>query len=280
MVTWRLTNGLQNLRNQVNETFPGRDRSSDGSIGDTAHQARTSGHNPDDTPGARPAWSDDPDSTPEVRAWDCDAGLGSDVTAQALVDHIRRLPGVGRAIRYIIFNRKIYHAERGFEPETYGGDNPHTLHIHFEGAWSQAGDESGFDYRLRDLTAGGDDDMLLVKKGNTSEQVKAWQFLLRKLGYTITTDGIYGPQMEAIVNADRAKKGEGPNPQITAWHAVELLEDLAALRAGQRGPTGPAGPQGPAGPKGDTGPAGPAGPHGELTGTLTVIGGSLDVTAS
>jgi hypothetical protein len=163
------------------------------------------------------------------------------------------------------------------------GDSSHLWHTHISYFRDSENRDKTALFR-RYLTEigllGGDDDMLLVKKGNISEQVKFWQFLLRKLGYTITTDGGYGPQMESVVNEDRAKKGEGPNPQITAWHAVELLEDLAALRAGQRGPAGPAGPQGPAGPKGDTGPAGPAGPPGELAGTLTVTGGSLDVTAS
>lgn len=153
-MAWRLTNGLQNLRAQVNAKFPDRDRSSDGSIGDTAHQARTSGHNPDDTPGARPAW-EDADDDAEVRAWDCDADLRAGVTAQQLVDHIRGLSGVGSAIRYIIYNRRIYHSRSNFAPEPYSGDNPHDKHIHFEGAWSQQGDESRFDYRLSDLT--GDD---------------------------------------------------------------------------------------------------------------------------
>jgi hypothetical protein len=273
-MAWRLTNGLQNLRAQANAEFPGRDRSSDGSIGDTAHQARTSGHNPDDTPGARPAW-EDADSAAEVRAWDCDADLGSGVTAQQLVDHVRRLPGVGRAIRYIIFNRRIYHAERGFAPEPYSGSNPHDKHIHFEGAWSQTGDESRFDYRLRDLTAGGDD--MLVKKGDVSERVKFWQFVLTDLGHPLTPDGSYGPAMEAAVNAHRKARGQGPNAEISAWHAMVMLRELGAGQRGPAGPQGPQGPQGPAGPKGDPGPAGQAG---RLTGTLTVNGGSLDVFAS
>jgi len=35
------------LRKQVDKAFPGRDKRSDGWIGDRAHQARKSDHNPD-----------------------------------------------------------------------------------------------------------------------------------------------------------------------------------------------------------------------------------------
>src|SRR5919202_6536127 len=104
-----LTLGLQSLRRQVDEAFPGRDRTSDGWIGDAAHQDSTSGHNPDDTAGSRPSWDGDPDRRPEVRAWDMDADLGPGVNTQAVVDHIRRLPGLGTVLRYIIYNRRIYH---------------------------------------------------------------------------------------------------------------------------------------------------------------------------
>jgi hypothetical protein len=115
-----------------------------------------------------------------------------------------------------------------------------------------------------------DEDDMLVKRGDISERVKFWQFVLSVLGYPLEIDGEYGPAMEAAVNAHRKARGQGPNPEISAWHAMVLLRELGA---GQRGP---AGPQGPAGPKGDPGPPGPPG---ELTGTLAVTGGSLAVKA-
>lgn len=155
MANWILTLGLQNLRAQVNAAFPGRDTTSDGTIGDAAHQAETSGHNPDDTPGSRPEWDGDPDSTPEVRAWDMDSDLRAPgVTAQQVVDHIRALPNVNSVLRYMIYNRKIYKAANGWAPETYTGASAHTEHIHFSGAFSQAADNNtSFNYRLEDLVA-------------------------------------------------------------------------------------------------------------------------------
>ena len=150
---WILTLGLQNLRRQVNAAFPARDITSDGTIGDTAHQAETSGHNRDDTPGSRPEWDGDPDSTPEVRAWDMDSNLNAPpATAQQVVDHIRRLPGVSSVLRYMIYNRKIYRASNDWVPETYTGKSAHTEHIHFSGAYSQAADNNtSFDYRLEEI---------------------------------------------------------------------------------------------------------------------------------
>lgn len=43
MTAWDLTDGLKNLRRQVDARWPDRDRSSDGTIGDTIHQHSTSG---------------------------------------------------------------------------------------------------------------------------------------------------------------------------------------------------------------------------------------------
>lgn len=147
-----LTYGLQNLRNQVNRVFPARDRTSDGWIGDTAHQLKTSGHNPDDTAGSKPAWNGDPDNVPEVRAWDMDSDLNAGgVTAQHLVNHLRMLPGLSTVIRYMIFNHLIYHERDGFAPTPFDGAG-HEEHVHFEGAWSQAADgNTTFNYRLEDI---------------------------------------------------------------------------------------------------------------------------------
>jgi hypothetical protein len=153
MTEWRLTHGLDHLRSSVNARWPGRDKASDGAIGDTAHQASVSGHNPDDTAGSTPEWTGDSDSTPEVRAWDMDDDLGEPgTTAQMLVDHLRRLPGFSTVIRYMIYNRTMYHERDGFAPTPYTGSSPHTEHIHFSGAWSNAADENTtFDYRLDEV---------------------------------------------------------------------------------------------------------------------------------
>lgn len=153
-MAWDLTVGLKTLRTQVNARWPNRDKASDGTIGDAAHQAEAaSGHNPDDTAGSRPEWDGDADSLQEVRAWDMDSDLGeAGTTAQMLVDHLRALPGLSSHVRYMIYNRKIYHSSSNFAPAPYSGASAHTEHIHFSGAYTQAADQdTSFNYRLNEV---------------------------------------------------------------------------------------------------------------------------------
>jgi len=152
-MAWELTAGLANLRSQVNARWPNRDHASDGTIGDTAHQQETSGHNPDDTAGSKPEWNGDSDSRQEVRAWDMDDDLGEPgTTAQMLVDHFRVLPGFNTVNRYMIYNRFIYRASTGYAKEDYTGASAHTEHIHFSGAYTQASDNNTtFDYKLEEV---------------------------------------------------------------------------------------------------------------------------------
>jgi hypothetical protein len=146
-----LTAGLKNLQRQLDDVFPDRHRP-DGWIGDAAHRANTSGHNPDDTSGSRPAWNADADKLAEVRALDVAADLGPGVDSRDLVAHLIRLPGLVVVVRYIIHRGKIYHSRNGFDAETYDGGNRHDHHIHFEGAWSQAADTNDrFNFRLEEI---------------------------------------------------------------------------------------------------------------------------------
>lgn len=150
-MSWILVANLVNLRSQIDAWAPDRDHASDGTIGDAAHQREASGHNPDDTPGSLADYNDH-DGIAEVRAFDCDVNFNNGGTAQQVVDHIRSLSGVSRVIRYMIYNRTMYHVRDGFAPTPYTGSNPHTDHIHFESAWTQYADTSNsFDYRMEDI---------------------------------------------------------------------------------------------------------------------------------
>lgn len=117
------------LRNQVNGRFPGRDRRSDGWVGDAAHSARRSDHNPD-----KNGW---------VHALDIDENMGKGKwrngrAARLLADQLRQyaasdLPGADR-IKYIVHERKLasgtYKASWWkWRPGNWGHD--HHIHISF-----------------------------------------------------------------------------------------------------------------------------------------------------
>jgi hypothetical protein len=150
MAAPRRTAGVVNLQRQLDEAFPER-KKPDGWIGNEDHQLHTSSHNPDDTPGSRPEWNGDPDNIPDVRGLDVDYDLGPGVDPHAVVRHIAALPGLGRVVRYMIFDALIYHVDNGFKPRKHTGDQ-HPTHIHFTLAFTESADDNTtFDYRLEEI---------------------------------------------------------------------------------------------------------------------------------
>lgn len=159
-----LTPGMKNLGNQINAAWPNRARTSDGAVGDYTHTQERSGHNPDDTSANNAEWDGDSDNTPEVRAIDVDVDLEGNGSAsrsernaidQALVDHIRSLPGISSVLRYIIYAQRIYSSQQSppWSGAAYSGASQHYEHIHFSGAYSNAADaNTSFDYKLEELT--------------------------------------------------------------------------------------------------------------------------------
>lgn len=113
---WQLAPSLIALEAEVNRMAPGRSKVSDGSIGDAAHSARTSDHNPDN------GWVDAIDITH-------DPGNGMDIHGL-----LRQLAARGdRRVKYLISNRQIHNPSRGDPPgrwRPYSGSNPHTRHGH------------------------------------------------------------------------------------------------------------------------------------------------------
>lgn len=129
-----LTKALTELRANFNTRFPARLKTSDGWIGDTAHQANKSGHNPDDTSGSKPEYTD-PDSKAEVRAIDVDKDLrdSGGITMQQCCDAIRANERDRKRLAYMIYNRRIASQSSGWAWQSYSGSNPHTEHAHFSG---------------------------------------------------------------------------------------------------------------------------------------------------
>ena len=120
----------QQLREQFDDCYPDRDRTSDGWIGDTRHQARPSDHNPDEQG--------------IVRAIDIDRDLSGKAKPDLmpdLADQIRLCAKSDKRIAYIIFSGKIASPRMGWRWRKYRGINPHDHHCHI--SFTKQGDSDG-----------------------------------------------------------------------------------------------------------------------------------------
>lgn len=136
MVDWYLAPMLETGRTEVNRRWPNRDKASDGTIGDEAHQGTRSDHNPN--------------SRGSVNAWDIDVN-GVDIPE--ILSAFERLPGA----HYWIYNRRIADADNDWRPVQYTGSNPHTLHAHLSIRQSVLAEQDTrpwgiYPYREEDLT--------------------------------------------------------------------------------------------------------------------------------
>lgn len=114
MATAHRNPALATLTREINERWPDRDRTSDGWIGDAAHQATNSQHNPD------------PDGSVDAIDIDVD-GINVQMVLNAAIKH--------EATQNVIYNRRI--TSRSYSGglgtwHPYNGKNPHDKHIHVD----------------------------------------------------------------------------------------------------------------------------------------------------
>ena len=126
----RLSRSAIQLREQIDDAFPDRDRASDGWLGDARHSTRKSDHNPD-----ADGW---------VRAIDIDRDLHGKGRKPDLMpdlaDQIRLAGKSGdKRISYIIFDGKIASAKKAWRWRPYDGINKHNHHAHI--SFTPKGDE-------------------------------------------------------------------------------------------------------------------------------------------
>lgn len=112
------------LLNQVNDLWPGRNRASDGILGDAAHAAVQSEHNPN--------------SAGIVTAIDITHDPASGADMQKLADAL--VASGDDRIWYVIFNRRIW--EGGWTAYS-GTSDPHTNHLHLSVAQDAARYDNG-----------------------------------------------------------------------------------------------------------------------------------------
>lgn len=124
MAAWRLAPALETLRKQVNDANPNRSKVSDGTIGDTAHSARASDHNPN--------------SAGIVCAWDVTHDLVDDPKLQGDVFDAWKFADIilknqDPRLGYVISNGRIGSGPGGPQPgvwRKYTGKNAHAHHTH------------------------------------------------------------------------------------------------------------------------------------------------------
>jgi hypothetical protein len=151
VTNWVLIDCLKALFAEFNRIAPGRDKASDGSIGDTAHQHEVSDHNPDET-GSVPIH--DADHVNEVHAIDVDNNLNeSDLTMEKVVQFLlgRCRSGAEKRLRYIIYNRRIWSASSGWVQKAYTGASAHTEHAHFSASYDSKLEASTASWHLEDI---------------------------------------------------------------------------------------------------------------------------------
>jgi len=137
MKAWLSKSAVQ-LREQVDDCFPDRDRKSDGWIASVSHLSRVpkSDHNPDEKTGC-------------VRGLDISAGLSDDKRISAyLADQIRLYGKSQGRISYVIFEEKIASPLLGWKWRKYKGINKHNHHIHISFKSDQDNNSEFFDIPL------------------------------------------------------------------------------------------------------------------------------------
>ena len=135
----KLCKAGQQLREQIDDAFPDRDRRSDGWLASPQHKAHS------------PKSDHNPDAKGIVRALDIDANLSSDKSAPFdLANQLRLLARHDKRISYIIYNGKIASWVGNYRWRKYRGINPHKTHIHI--SFTAKGDDDRSMFRIPMLT--------------------------------------------------------------------------------------------------------------------------------
>lgn len=137
-MAWKEASGLKTLKAQFDAAFPGRDRASDGAIGDAAHSARSSDHNPNSR-GYVCARDFDEDVKPKSKAESerLMRRFGNELAEYAASG----LPGSDR-VKYVVYEDRVASGTyRSSWWKFRGSGYGHTHHLHL--SVTQAAEKDG-----------------------------------------------------------------------------------------------------------------------------------------
>lgn len=218
-MAWRLAASLTTLRNQINAQAPKRNKASDGTIGDAAHQksGSASDHNP---------WLRD-GKTGVVSALDVTHDPRNGVDTYSLAEHLRQQRD--NRIKYVISNYRIFSAT--VSPWTwrkYTGSHPHHTHIHVSVVSTKSGYDNASDWNLNLGGSGGAEvrppERPVLRQGSTGDPVRIVQRLLM----LELVDGIFGPMTEREVRKFQQAEGLQADGVVgpRTWVALDSIEQL------------------------------------------------------
>lgn len=212
----RRAKSLTKLVVEIDAAWPGRDKgsgSSDGWLGDQAHQTRKSDHNPD--------------ANGVVRAQDIDVDLDGryvpSVDDEALVQF---LVGLGRGgdnrlnpDGYVISCRRIWSSARGWVQREYSGSNAHAKHTHVSCTSDPAGYDDQRPWGIAHLSTQEEEMALTTEEHNWLSQIHA-----------VTAASGYIEKVVRLLqeHVDNPNTGGGPGGVDIDAFADELAERLKA----------------------------------------------------
>ncbi len=193
----RQARSLDQLLAEVNAFAPNRSKLSDGGLGDPAHAARTSDHNPN----GRGVW----------RARDFTHDPAGGLDAGKLAEQLRQLgiaghPALGPGA-YVIWNWRIASATQDGAPwdwEPYSGSNGHTKHCHVSVSTAAGGYDS-------------------TKRWGIFDPETVWQPGYRDLFYRVGRPIMHGPDVRLVQRAIGMGDQDGYYGPVTA-QKVALFE--------------------------------------------------------
>ena len=223
-MAWHLAPSLAQLRREINTRWPNRDKTSDGTIGDAAHSARASDHNPN--------------SRGSVNAIDIDE---DGIDAWGLVALLIADPRV----YYVIYEGRIWQRKHGFVPRPYTGINAHRQHIHVSIFQSVAAEQNTAPWGVAKIGAssgikpsvGGSTTKPSTTNPNQSEEDELMalskdtlkQITDATLGVNVTANGKSAPLVQHMAEAFVVDKAQSAKLAELDGKIAALAQQLAKI---------------------------------------------------